>query len=33
MWGLCGDGWGCMLNVECVEMVEAECGVCGDGWG
>ena len=21
------------LNVECVEMVGAECGVCGDGWG
>ena len=29
--GMCGDGLG--LNVECVEMVGAECGVCGDGWG
>ena len=24
--GVCGDVWG--LNVECVEMVGAECGDC-----
>ena len=25
--------WLGLLNVECVDMVGAECGMCGDGWG